>query len=99
MASASTDPVIQDVRQQISEIDLRILEALNARIRLVKSLKDYKESQGIGFVDAAQEDRVLAHLCQANGGPLSEEGLREIFQLILEWAKRDASTLGKTQAP
>lgn len=94
MASSSTDPVIRDYREQISEIDLQILEALNKRINLVKRLKDYKDAQGHSFYDAEQEERVLTNLCQANPGPLSNEGLREIFGLILLWAKREAARLG-----
>ena len=90
----NTDPIIRHHRDQIAAIDLEILDAINRRIPLVKHLKDYKEAQGLGFHDPAQEDRVLAQLIQANPGPLSEEGLQEIFGLILQWAKREAAGLG-----
>ena len=72
---------------------VKILEALNKRVKLVKSLKDYKEAQGLSFYDAAQEDWVITYLCRANRGPLSNEGLREIYQLILQVAKREAAAL------
>ena len=85
------DPVIQNHRAQIADLDLKILEALNQRILLVKQVKDYKEAQGLGFHDPAQEDRVIDTLCAANPGPLSEDGLRRVFALILAWAKRDAA--------
>lgn len=90
----SDDPVIQRHRAQIAELDLRILEALNQRIRLVKQLKDYKETQGLSFYDGAQEERVLSDLRQANRGPLSDEGLTETFKLLLTWSKHDAAALG-----
>ncbi|OFW61259.1 MAG: hypothetical protein A2133_11245 [Actinobacteria bacterium RBG_16_64_13] len=93
MTAASTDPVIRNYREQISDNDLKILEALNKRIKLVKSLKDYKESQGLSFYDAAQEDWVITYLCRANRGPLSNEGLREIYTLVLQWAKREAASM------
>ncbi len=95
MATASTDPVIKHYREQISDNDLKILEALNKRVKLVKSLKDYKEAQGLSFYDAAQEDWVVTYLCRANRGPLSNEGLREIYALILQVAKREAAALGE----
>ena len=38
MTAASTDPVIRHYREQISDNDLKILEALNKRVKLVKSL-------------------------------------------------------------
>lgn len=90
----SDDPIIQQHRAHISALDQRILEALNERVHLVKQLKDHKDTQGLSFYDAAQEDRVIAALSQANPGPLSSEGLSEIFRLILAWSKREAAALG-----
>lgn len=98
MTTPSTDPVIRQYREQISDNDLKILEALNKRVKLVKRLKDYKESQGIGFYDAAQEDWVITYLCRANRGPLSNEGLREIYGLILQTLKSEAIAMGEGQA-
>ena len=89
----SDDPVIQHHRAQISELDLKILDAINQRIHRVKQLKDYKEAHGLSFYDAAQEDRVITLLSQANPGPLSEEGLQELFRFILAWSKREAAAL------
>lgn len=97
MTSPTTDPVIRQYREQISDNDLKILEALNKRIKLVKTLKDYKESQGLSFYDPAQEDWVITYLCRANPGPLSNEGVREIFGLILHWAKREAIRLSEEE--
>lgn len=78
-------------RAQIAALDLKLLAILNQRINLVKDLKAYKDAHGLSFHDPAQEARVMANLCQANPGPLSEEGLRELFGLIITWAKRDAA--------
>ena len=39
MADAASDPVIKHYREQISDNDVKNLEALNKRIKLVKSLK------------------------------------------------------------
>jgi chorismate mutase len=97
VATPSTDPVIKQYREQISDNDLKILEALNKRIKLVKILKDYKEAHGLSFYDPAQEDWVVTYLCRANRGPLSNEGLREIYSLILEVAKREAAALSEKE--
>jgi chorismate mutase len=87
----STDPVVRQYREQISDNDLKILEALNKRIKLVQKLKAYKDSQGISFHDPAREGWILTYLMRSNRGPLSEEGLREIFSVIIEVAKREAA--------
>jgi chorismate mutase len=93
----NTDPVIRQYREQISDNDLKILEALNKRVQLVKTLKEYKESHGFSFHDAAQEDWVLTYLCRANRGPLSNESVREIFGLLLQSIKREAAALSEAK--
>jgi len=93
----NTDPVIRQYREQISDNDLKILEALNKRVQLVRTLKEYKESHGFSFYDAAQEDWVITYLCRANRGPLSNETVREIFGFVLQAVKREAASLSESQ--
>jgi len=91
VSAPNTDPVIKQYREQISDNDLKILEALNKRVKLVKNLKAYKDEHGVSFYDPAQEDWVVTYLSRANRGPLSNEGLREIYAVILQVAKREAA--------
>ena len=44
------DPVIRQFREQISDNDRALVEALNKRLRLVAQLKKYKETRGVEFV-------------------------------------------------
>ncbi len=97
MTEASIDPVVRNYREKISDNDLKILEALNKRLHLVKSLKDYKDAHGISFYDAAQEDWVITYLSRANRGPLSNDGLREIYGLILQLIKQEAAALSEAE--
>jgi chorismate mutase len=89
LSAPETDPVIRQCREEISDNDLKILDALNKRIKLVEKLKNYKDSQGIGFVDPQQEDWVITYLDRSNRGPLSSAGLREVFTLVLDLTKRE----------
>jgi chorismate mutase len=43
---ASADPVVRQLREQISDNDRALLEAVNKRLKLVARLKDYKGSRG-----------------------------------------------------
>jgi chorismate mutase len=88
---ASADPVVRQLREQISDNDVAIIEAINKRLRLVGRLKEYKASRGFEFVDLAREDWMVAYLARANRGPLSAEGLREIFEEILDLTKREVA--------
>jgi chorismate mutase / prephenate dehydratase len=85
----SDDPLIRQLREQISDADRAIVDAINARLRLVARLKLYKESRGLGFVDPEREEWMLQYLQRANRGPLSREGLRELFEEILDLTKRE----------
>ena len=85
------DPLIRQLRQQISDTDRAIVDSLNARLRLVARLKSYKESRGIGFLDPEREEWMLQYLQRANRGPLSTEGLKELFEEILDLTKREVA--------
>lgn len=87
--TVNDDPLIKQLRQQISDTDRSIVDAINARLRLVARLKAYKESRGINFLDPEREEWMLQYLARANRGPLSQDGLRELFEEILDLTKRE----------
>ncbi len=85
------DPVIKQFREQISDTDRAIVDAVNKRLKLVAQIKAYKESRGLGFLDPEREEWMVQYLTRANRGPLSSNGLRELFTLILDLSKREVS--------
>lgn len=91
MSAENVDRQIQELRAQISDNDRAIVRALNKRLELVGRLKRHKESQGIAFVDPKQEEAVLRDLSRVNRGPLSQDGLRELYSEILDLTKREVS--------
>jgi chorismate mutase len=86
-----SDPLIRRLREQIAERDRAILDAINARLELVAELKRHKKTHGIDFVDPEQEERLVQALEQANAGPLSRDGLRELWKEILALCKRETN--------
>jgi chorismate mutase len=85
------DSRIRELREQISDADRSIVEALNSRLKLVARLKRYKEERGLEFVDLEREEWMLNYLLRANRGPLSSDGLRELFTEILDLTKREVT--------
>jgi chorismate mutase len=83
--------MIRQLREQVSDNDRALIEAINARLRLVAKLKSYKESRGIEFVDPEREEWMLRDMIRANRGPLSPEGLEQIYAAILDLTKREIS--------
>lgn len=90
-AAGADDPLIRQLREQLSDNDVKIVEALNARLKLVARLKRVKEERGIGFLDPAREEWMLQYLTRANRGPLSPDGLREIYTELLDLTKREVA--------
>jgi chorismate mutase len=84
-----SDPLIRQLREQISDNDRALVDAINTRLKLVARLKGYKESRGLSFVDPDREQWMLQYLARANRGPLSGEGLQELFEEILALTKRE----------
>ena len=93
-----TDPTIQRLRDEISELDRAILEAVNGRLELVAALRRHKQEVGLPFVDPDRERQLLADLASTNRGPLSEEGLRELFHELLDLTKREVAGDGDAAA-
>ena len=85
----ATDPRIEQLRQDLSDNDLKIVEAVNVRLELVARLKRIKDERGIDFFDPAREEWLLQHLADANAGPLTAEGLRELHAELLALTKRE----------
>jgi chorismate mutase len=86
---ADDDPRIAQLREQLTANDVEIVEAVNTRLELVARLKQVKEERGIDFLDPAREQWLLEYLADANRGPLSAEGLHELYTTLLDLTKRE----------
>jgi chorismate mutase len=91
VADPTADAVVRQMRDAIIDTDLKLVAAINARLELVQRLRTYKRAQGMEFVDQAREDWMHSYLQGANRGPLSAEGLREIYGLVLDLTKRETA--------
>ncbi len=89
--SGETDPRISELRERLAENDVQIVAAFNARLELVRRLKQLKEELGVDFHDPAREQWLLAHLSAHNAGPLSDDGLRELHRELLDLTKREVA--------
>jgi chorismate mutase/prephenate dehydratase len=84
-----TDPVLAQLRQQISEIDRAIIDSFNRRLEIVAQIKRHKDEHGIEFVDPDREAAMLEHQTSENRGPLTAEGLRTLYAELLALTKRE----------
>ena len=80
---------IDAYRREIGVLDREILAAVNRRVELVAELKRWKDERGLPFVDPEREAQLLDELAAANGGPLSDDGVRALFVELLALIKRE----------
>jgi chorismate mutase / prephenate dehydratase len=91
VSDLSPDPTVRRLRDEISDLDRTIGDAVNARLELVARLKRHKESLGIAFLDPDRERQLVEDLARLNSGPLSQEGLRELYDCLLDLTKREVT--------
>ena len=71
------------LRDEIDEIDARLVELLNARAQRVLEIRDLKREAGMDPTDEDRERAIVERVIEANPGPLNGHTLKEIFELIL----------------
>jgi prephenate dehydrogenase len=82
---------LEALRNEISELDRRLLELLNRRLGLVAAVRDYKDSAGERWIDPEREAELLQALVAANPGPLSDRGVTSIFAAVLDVLKQEVA--------
>ena len=77
------------LRDAIDENDRVIVEAVNARLRLVPELWELKRETGLDRLDPDRERRLRDQLAAANSGPLSQAGLDRLVDELLSLTKSE----------
>jgi chorismate mutase/prephenate dehydratase len=88
--AAENDPVIRQFREKISDNDLKVVELLNKRVKLVTQLWQYKRQQEMDVYEPAREDWLLTYVTRANNGPLSGDALADLYRRIIDVTKQEA---------
>lgn len=79
---------IDSIRQQIDELDERLLYALNQRAQLVIDLAEIKKSIGKKLFDPAREKDIFVRVTSRNPGPLPPEAVVRLFERIIDESRR-----------
>ena len=90
---------LDGLRDEITELDRRLLELLNRRLELVASVRDVKDAAGERWIDPEREAELLQALVAANPGPLSERGVLSIFSAVLDVLKQEVAAERRAPSP
>jgi chorismate mutase-like protein len=75
---------IAEYRDQIDDIDRRLVDLLNERTRVVEQLGRVKEELQLPIYEPKREDEVFQNVSNANRGPLSSDALKRLFERIVD---------------
>jgi len=79
---------LEECRVLIDGIDRRIVALLNERTLVVEEIGRVKRSTDLPIYEPRREDQVFANIAESNEGPLSQDGLRRIFERIIDEMRR-----------
>jgi chorismate mutase len=91
VSDIASDPVVRELRERIAANDLAILAAVNARLELVDELWRHKRDRGYARLDRNREAAMIELLARENGGPLSDQGVRDFYAQLVELTKREVA--------
>lgn len=75
---------LEEFRVLIDDVDRRMVALLNERTRVVHEIGRVKREAKLPIYEPKREDQVFANITGCNQGPMTTEGLRRIFERIID---------------
>jgi len=79
---------LRKFRKEIDQLDDRIVQLLNRRMKLAERVGSLKALTGHRVYDRTREKQILQRLCDVQKGPLKEKDLRSIYKKILQVSRQ-----------
>jgi len=84
MTSEAAAKALAECRERINALDLRLIELLNERTRIVEQIGRIKQECKMPIYEPKREDEVLRNVQAHNAGPIPQESARRIFERIID---------------
>jgi chorismate mutase len=88
MAKERSVSRIDELRQQIDDIDERLVQLLSERAACALAIGHEKKLMGLEVYQPSREAEVLGHVQRINQGPLDNEAVKRLFERIIDEARR-----------
>ena len=71
-------------REKINELDIRLVNLINERTRVVEEIGRIKQHLTLGIYEPKREEEVFENIRRHNPGPLPEDAIKRIFERIID---------------
>jgi len=75
---------LEQLRQRVDEINLKLLELINERAKIVQEIGRAKLPQGVNKYDPVRERKMLNTIIERNDGPFENSTIEHIFKEIFK---------------
>lgn len=75
---------LEKYRVSIDALDLRLLELLNERTSVVQQIGRVKRAAQLPIYEPRREEQVFHNITSHNGGPLTPDAVKRIFERIID---------------
>jgi chorismate mutase len=75
-------------RHRIDELDRRLVDLLNERTAIAEEIGHLKKSADLPIYEPKRETQVFDNIVSHSRGPLTAEGLKRIFERIIDEMRR-----------
>lgn len=82
------EKTIDDWRIRIDEIDVQLVRLFNERAVCAIEIGHIKRRLGLEVYSPEREAQVVENVTQANAGPLDLDGMRRLFERIIDESRR-----------
>jgi chorismate mutase len=79
---------LERLRKSIDELDRVIVKLLNQRAKYAIEVGHAKKAIGVAVYSPEREREVLANVEEENRGPLSADGVRRLYERIIDESRR-----------
>ncbi len=79
---------IENWRARIDDIDLKILRCLNERAKYSIEIAHLKKELLLPIYSPDREARIIQRLMDENSGPMSDDGVRRVFERIIDESRK-----------
>jgi chorismate mutase len=86
--AADPQEALAQCRERIDELDRRLVDLLNARTAIAEEIGSIKQRTQMPIYEPKREEQVFANITAHNRGPLTTDGVKRIFERIIDEMRR-----------